>query len=124
MSQEKALKALSEFLRPEFINRVDEVICFNKLTEDNFRGIAAIMLEELRSALDDRGVKLSWSDAVYDYLVSKSYSIAYGARNLRRTIQKDIEDPIAEKIIGSFEAPLAGIHLDVTDDKITLHVLQ
>ena len=123
MSQEKALKALSEFLRPEFINRVDEVICFNKLTEDNFRGIAAIMLNELRSALDERGVKLGWTDAVYDYLVAKSYSITYGARNLRRTIQKDIEDPIAEKIIGSFETPLSGIHLDVQDEKIVLNVL-
>ena len=122
-SREKAMKALSEFLRPEFINRVDEVICFNKLTEENFRAIAAIMLRELQSALDERGIKLDWSEAVYDYLVQKSYSITYGARNLRRTIQKEIEDPLAEKIIASFEAPLAGVHLDASEGQIILNVL-
>ena len=125
LSQEKAMKALSDFLRPEFINRVDEVICFHKLTEENFRAIARIMLEELRDAMRERGVGLDWTDAVYDYLVKKSYSLTYGARNLRRTIQKEIEDPIAEAIIDSFEAPIAGIHLDAAPDaeKITLQTL-
>ena len=84
------MKALSDFLRPEFINRVDEVICFHKLTEENFRAIAHIMLEELRDAMREQGIGLDWTDAVYDYLVKKSYSLTYGARNLRRTIQKEI----------------------------------
>ena len=108
-SREKAVKALGEFLRPEFINRVDEVVCFNKLTEENFRGIAAIMLRELQQALDARGIRLTWDESLIDALVKKSYSVTYGARNLRRTIQRELEDPIAEKIIESFEKPLSEI---------------
>ena len=92
-TQEKAVKALSEFLRPEFINRVDEVISFNKLTEENFRAIAGIMLTELHQALLDRGIAFLWDESVIDALVKKSYSVTYGARNLRRTIQKELEDP-------------------------------
>ena len=109
-TQEKAVKALSEFLRPEFINRVDEVISFNKLTEENFRAIAGIMLTELRQALSERGIDFTWDESVIDALVKKSYSVTYGARNLRRTIQKDLEDPIAQKIIESFVSPLHTLH--------------
>ena len=109
-TQEKAVKALSEFLRPEFINRVDEVISFNKLTEENFRAIAGIMLTELRQALSERGIDFTWDESVIDALVKKSYSVTYGARNLRRTIQKDLEDPIAQKIIESFVAPLHTLY--------------
>ena len=108
-SREKAVKALGEFLRPEFINRVDEVVCFNKLTEENFRGIAAIMLRELQQALDARGIRFTWDESLIDALVKKSYSVTYGARNLRRTIQRELEDPIAEKIIESFEKPISEI---------------
>ena len=114
-SKEKALKALNEFLRPEFINRVDEVVCFNRLTEEDFRRIAAIMLGELRDSLAERGVELTWEDSLVDYLVKKSYSMAYGARNLRRTIQKDVEDPIAEAIIDSFVEPIYQIRLSAAD---------
>ena len=109
-TQEKAVKALSEFLRPEFINRVDEVISFNKLTEENFRAIAGIMLTELRQALSERGIDFMWDESVIDALVKKSYSVTYGARNLRRTIQKELEDPIAQKIIESFVSPLHTLH--------------
>ena len=109
-TQDKAVKALSEFLRPEFINRVDEVISFNKLTEENFRAIAGIMLTELRQALSERGIDFTWDESVIDALVKKSYSVTYGARNLRRTIQKDLEDPIAQKIIESFVSPLHTLH--------------
>ena len=109
-TQEKAVKALSEFLRPEFINRVDEVISFNKLTEENFRAIAGIMLTELRQALSERGIDFTWDESVIDALVKKSYSVTYGARTLRRTIQKDLEDPIAQKIIESFVSPLHTLH--------------
>ena len=109
-TQEKAVKALSEFLRPEFINRVDEVISFNKLTEENFRAIAGIMLTDLRQALSERGVDFTWDESVIDALVKKSYSVTYGARNLRRTIQKELEDPIAQKIIESFVSPLHTLH--------------
>ena len=118
--KEKTMGALREFLRPEFINRVDEIICFNKLTKENFRDIAGIMLSELRDSLSDRGLNLTWSEDVYDYLVKTSYSETYGARNLRRTIQKDMEDPIAEKIIDSFEAPISGIHMSVEEDQVVI----
>ena len=115
-SKDKAMKALNEFLRPEFINRVDEVVCFNRLTEEDFRQIAAIMLGELRDSLAERGVELTWEDSLVDYLVKKSYSIAYGARNLRRTIQKDVEDPIAEAIIDSFVEPIHRIRIAAADE--------
>ena len=105
-TQEKTIKALSEFLRPEFINRVDEVISFNKLTEENFRAIAGIMMTELKTALSERGIDFTWDESVIDALVQKSYSVTYGARNLRRTIQKELEDPIAQKIIESFVTPI------------------
>ena len=117
-SKEKAMKALQQILRPEFINRVDEIVAFNKLSEENFRGIADIMLKELQDSLKERGLSLSWTEAVVDYMVKKSYSEAYGARNLRRTIQKDLEDPIAEKIIDSFEAPISSITLDVENESV------
>ena len=119
-SKEKALKALGEFLRPEFINRVDEIVCFNKLTEANFRVIAVIMLKELQEGLKDHGVELSWEDSVLDYLTEKSYSVQYGARNLRRTIEKDIENPVAEKIIDSYKEPLRSIRLSVAEGKLCL----
>ena len=108
-SREKAMKALGEFLRPEFLNRVDDVICFNKLTEENFRGITGIMLTELRDSLAERGVTFCWEQSLIDALVKKAYSVTYGARNLRRTIQRELEDPIAEKIIDSFEHPISEL---------------
>ena len=114
-TKEKAMKALTEFLRPEFINRVDEVVCFNRLSEENFRAIAQIMLRELEVSLKERGVVLTWGESLIDYLVKKSYSITYGARNLRRTIQADVEDPIAEKIIESFVEPIHAIRIDASD---------
>ena len=119
-TKEKALKALGEFLRPEFINRVDEIVCFNKLSEANFRDIAAIMLGELRDNLAERGIALGWDDSVLDWLTARSYSVQYGARNLRRTIEKEIENPLAEKIIDSYKDPLRIIALSVKDDAITL----
>ena len=119
-SKEKALKALGEFLRPEFINRVDEVVCFNKLTEENFRAIAAIMLGELRDSLASRGLTFDWDGSLVDYLVKKSYSVQYGARNLRRTIQKDLEDPIAEKLIDAYQNPLRALHAKADGEHVTL----
>ena len=120
MVREKTMKALREFLRPEFINRVDEIITFNHLTEENFLGIADIMLAELRSSLADRGLQLTWDVAIRDYLVKKAYSVTYGARNLRRTIQRELEDPISERIIDSFEHPISAIHISVAEDTVTV----
>jgi len=120
--KEKTMKALRGFLRPEFINRVDEIITFNHLSEENFLGIADIMLEELRQSLENRGLTLTWDASVREHLVKKAYSVTYGARNLRRTIQQDLEDPISEKIIDSFECPISAIHAAAADGRITVEV--
>ncbi len=114
---EKALKALREFLRPEFINRVDEVVCFNRLTEENFRGIAALMLGELREAMAARGMELAWDESVIDYLTKKSYSVQYGARNLRRCIQKEVEDLIASELVDKRHGLAKKVTVTVSDDK-------
>ena len=119
-SKDKAMKALQQFLRPEFINRVDEVICFNQLSEANFRDIALIMLKELQDVLKDKNLTFSWDDGVLDQLVKESYSAAYGARNLRRFIQKNLEDPIATKIIESYLAPISVLKAVVEDGKIQI----
>lgn len=118
--KERTMKALESFLRPEFINRVDEIIYFNKLTEDNFKQIADIMLAELRSALSEKGIALTVDEKLLDYLVKKSYSMTYGARNLRRQIQKDLEDPIASKIIDSYQNPIHEITLSSDGERVTV----
>lgn len=116
------MKALQSFLRPEFLNRVDEIITFNHLTKEDFLGIADIMLEELRSSLQNRGLTFTWTDQVRQHLVDKAYSVVYGARNLRRTIQKELEDPISEAVIDSFEKPISGISARMEDGAIKLDV--
>ncbi len=121
--KEKAMKALEGFLRPEFINRVDEVICFNRLTEDNFQYIARIMLNELAASLKDKGVTFSYDDALIGWLTEKSYSITYGARNLRRTIQKEIEDPLATRIIDSYENPVTQVRATARDGAVAIDAL-
>ena len=119
-NRDRAMKALGEFLRPEFLNRVDEVICFNRLDEQNFAGIARIMLSELQKSLEDKGLHFTWDEAVEEYLVKKSYSATYGARNLRRTIQKDLEDTMAAQIIDSYEHPVTQIRASMEDGKLVV----
>ncbi len=122
MTKERTMKALNEFLRPEFINRVDEVLCFNQLTEDNFRSIAALMLTDVRDVLAERNYTLTWDDSVIDHLVKEGYSAAYGARNLRRIIQKQVEDVIAERMIELRGHNIASIALSAADGKITVDI--
>ena len=121
--KERTMKALRDFLRPEFLNRVDEIICFNHLSKENFAGIARIMLEELRKSLSDKGYTFHYDDALVDYLVEKSYSMTYGARNLRRLIQKELEDPMAARIIDSFENPITQISATAADGAVHLYTL-
>ena len=123
MVKEKTMKALREFLRPEFINRVDEIVTFNHLSEENFLGIADIMLSELKESLSARGLTLTWNDDLRQLLVKKAYSMVYGARNLRRTIQKELEDPISEAIIDSFEHPISSISIRVENDEVKLDIV-
>ena len=121
--KERVMKALQSFLRPEFINRVDEIVYFHQLTKDNFRGIATIMLNELAESLSAKGFTFIYDDTLLDYLVEKSYSAAYGARNLRRCIQKELEDPMAVRIIESFDHPITHIRASAADGKVTLETL-
>ncbi len=122
MGQERAMKALNDFLRPEFINRVDEIVYFNKLTEDDFRRIAELMLGETKAAISESGIALTWNDSLIDYLVEKSYSVKYGARSLRRTIQKDVEDPVAAKIIEKHGENVGRIRLSAADGKVKIEI--
>ena len=126
LSRDRSLKALNEFLRPEFINRVDEIVSFHQLSEENFASIAVLMLDELRTALQERDIALTWTEDVPAWLVKNGYSVSYGARNLRRLIQKEIEDPAAEAVI-SFasaegEKKATGVNISVAEDKIHVEV--
>ena len=120
---ERAMKALQQFLRPEFINRVDAVITFNRLSEENFQGIARIMLNELVASLKEKGITFTYDDALVAWLTHKSYSLTYGARNLRRTIQKEVEDPLATRIIESYETPFTQVRATVEEEKVRLYTL-
>jgi len=122
MSRERTMKALNEFLRPEFINRVDEVICFNQLSEENFRAIAALMLGEVREVLSQKDMELSWDESVIDYLVREAYSVTYGARNLRRVIQKQIEDELAQRIVETRGQKIESIRLSCEDNRIKVEL--
>ena len=121
--KDRAMKALQGFLRPEFINRVDEIVYFNKLTEENFKPIARIMLDELKTSMKEKGLTFTYDDALVDYLVKKSYSATYGARNLRRTIQKEVEDTMALRIINSYDHPVTQLSCTAEDDKVVLNAL-
>ena len=123
LGKEREMKALQEFLRPEFINRVDEIVYFHQLTKENFSGIARIMLRELAESLSAKGFTFTYEDSIVDYLVEKSYSAAYGARNLRRCIQKELEDPMAVRIIESFDHPITHIRAAAAHGKVVLETL-
>ena len=118
--KDRAMKALQDFLRPEFINRVDEIVYFHQLSEDNFKDIAALMLQELKDSLAEKHITLTWDESLLSYLVKKSYSAAYGARNLRRCIQKELEDVIAQRIIDSWQNPVTHLNVLADEDKIQL----
>lgn len=107
----KTEKALSSFLRPEFLNRVDEVIVFNRLTRENFAGIAKIMLNELADALSEKGIKFAYTDSAADFIADKSFDEKYGARNMRRYIQREVEDIIADRLISEYAAGITAISL-------------
>ena len=120
--REKTMKALRSFLHPEFLNRVDEIITFNHLTREDFLRIADIMLEELRESLKARELTFTWTDDVRQHLVEDAFSVTYGARNLRRVIQKELEDPVSEAIIDSFEKPISGISARMEDGALKLDI--
>ena len=94
----RAVKALEEIMRPEFLNRIDDIISFSHLTKEDFRGIAAIMLGQLRDTLAENNIRLTWDDSLVDYLIEDSFSVKFGARNLRRAIEKQVEDELANRL--------------------------
>lgn len=118
--REKAMKALEELMRPEFLNRIDEIVAFNQLTEADFSRIAGILLGDLAKNLAERDIRLTWDDSLTKYLVEKSYSLKFGARNLRRLIEKEVENALAARMIASYEQPIVGAH--VTAENGTLKV--
>jgi ATP-dependent Clp protease ATP-binding subunit ClpA len=118
--KDKAMKALRQFLRPEFLNRIDEIIYFNTLTKEHFRGIASLFLSELSSVLAGKGITLILQESAMDYLVDKSYSAAYGARNLRRLIQKELEDPIASLLIENYLHPITRLDVTAGDGQLII----
>ena len=117
----KVMKALESFLRPEFINRVDEIVVFNRLTRDNFKEICKIMLGDLQEVLAEKGVSFSFTDSLVDYLTAKGYSEKYGARNLRRLIQTDVEDELATVIVASYQDPVSIISADAVDGRVVIN---
>ncbi len=115
-SVDRTEKALGNFLRPEFINRIDEVIVFRQLDEKDFVSIADIMLNDLRTVIEDKGISFSYTEDAVQHIAKESYSLKYGARNMRRYIQKNVEDEIANKIIEAFEGNISAVSIEY--DKI------
>ena len=122
-NKERALTALKEFLRPEFLGRVDEVIAFNSLTKEDMTKIARLLLNELAEHIAEKGIKLTFSDAVCEHLASNAKVERSGARELRTAIRDEIEDKLADFLIESVNSPLIGIHIDVDGDGIRFEKL-
>ena len=121
--EERGRKALEGFLRPEFINRVDDIVVFNRLTKENFGDICRIMLGDLKQILAEKNLRLEWDDAAVNALVEKGYSDKYGARNLRRLIQTEIEDPLAARMIENYESPLKAASISADSNGLTITVI-
>ncbi|MCR5264458.1 MAG: ATP-dependent Clp protease ATP-binding subunit [Clostridiales bacterium] len=122
-SEDRTMKALSEFLRPEFINRVDEIITFRQLDESDFAKIAAIMFGEIRTTLADKGISFRWTEAAEKAVAKASFSTKFGARNMRRYIQTHVEDQAANIIIDAQGAQIAGIAVDAGEDGVTVRAI-
>ena len=119
MTEDKTKRALAEFLRPEFLNRVDEIITFNSLTPDDFKKIAAIMLSDLCGVIEKKGIAITFTDACRDTVAEKSYSAKYGARNMRRYIETAIEDKIAGRIVET-RGEISSLTVDAENGEIVL----
>ncbi len=120
LDKEKTEKALSAFLRPEFINRIDEIITFRHLNKDDFIKIADIMLGRLKEHLLDKGIKLVYNDDVLSYIAEKSYSEKYGARNMRRFIERNVEDKLAGVILENYNSKISGISIKIENDDVKI----
>ena len=123
VDESATMKALKSFLRPEFINRVDEVITFRSLDRGDFVAIARIMLDELAGALEERSLHFTYTDEAAEKIAGESYSETYGARNMRRYIQRNVEDPLAEAVIADYTHTLTQVRLCVQDGALTVLTL-
>ncbi len=123
IARERVMQSLSEFLRPEFLGRVDEIVIFNQLTEEDFVKIAALMLGELKEPLADKGITLVWEDEALRLLAHKAHGKQGGARDLRRLIRKEVEDKICSLLVDRYQNQPAGISIGAEEDKVVLHVL-
>ncbi|MBP5349898.1 MAG: ATP-dependent Clp protease ATP-binding subunit [Clostridia bacterium] len=119
----KTENALSTFLRPEFLNRVDAIVTFRSLDKNDFNRIASIMLNDLKEVLDKKGIRLTWDDSIPAVIAERSFSLKFGARNMRRFIETEVEDPIANAVIANYASGVAGVHLSDKDGKIEVSSL-
>ena len=122
MEKERATRALLKFLRPEFINRVDEVISFHPLSQETVRVIADIMIGDLRKSLALRSIELEVENAVLDYLAETGYDRKFGARSLKRTIQREVEDRIAQEMIDQYAHEPSLVRCSMSDGKINVEL--
>lgn len=116
----KTERALQSFLRPEFINRVDEIITFRHLDKDDFVSIASLMLNQTAQALGEKGIKLVYTEEAARYIAEQSYSVKYGARNMRRYIQVNVEDRLAQEIITSYKRGVTAAHVDFAQGALVI----
>ena len=123
IAHDKAMKALREFLRPEFLGRVDEVIVFNKLTEQDYAGIAKLMLDEIAQPLQERGIQLRYSDDVLKTVAHKAYDGKLGARDIRRVIRNEIEDRISEFIVDKGDTGITAFGITTDGDELKVDCL-
>ena len=123
IARDRVMQSLSEFLRPEFLGRVDEIVVFNQLTEQDFVSIAALMLGELKEPLSDKGITLLWEQQALELLAKKAHGKQGGARDLRRLIRKEVEDKICSLLVERYQCQPAGISVGVREDNIVLNVL-
>ncbi|MCI8856376.1 MAG: ATP-dependent Clp protease ATP-binding subunit [Clostridiaceae bacterium] len=122
-ARDKAMRALEDMMRPEFLNRIDEIISFNQLTKEDFVKISGILLGDLRDSLSARGIRLTWDEKLTDYLVDKGYSLKFGARNLRRLTEKEIENALAMEVIAAGETHLTGAHLSAENGELKVQTI-
>ena len=123
LGKERAIKALEEIMRPEFLNRIDEIIAFNQLTEEDFSRICQILLGQLAESVETRGIRLTWDDTLVQYLTKKAFSVKYGARNLRRLLEKEVENGLAAEIIEACDRPLTGAHVTADESEIQIETI-
>lgn len=123
IAKDKAMKALREFLRPEFLGRIDEIVVFNPLTEENFAGIAGLMLDEMKSPLEEKHISLRYTDEALKTIAHKAYGQKLGARDIRRVIRNEVEDKIAELLIDKGEGAVSAVAISADNGEIKVDAL-